>query len=619
MPLLIKSIENFLKGLITSIEESSIPDGAASDNLNWLTKGDKIELRRGMILMGSDAGAGKSRVKIVTRSNGTEILIRWRGKKVEYYDTTTEDWIEIGTDLLGTAGDGEDVSVEEYHPPAGDQIWICGPNVGPIKIMMANLADYADQYDASKNFKGRIKIKYNRTVLWARKKDKSGVYGSHIDEQNYTDVSAENIGTGDDNEKTFNATLSFKAGGTKRTCFAIVVTDGVEIFTDNYDGTLTGDKGGTGTINYMTGAISVTFNTAPGAVGITCDYQWEDSTDGGIADFTYSATRVAAEGFIFRQDDGGILQTVMTFEGVEYCLHEKKTYTLELTIDDTNAINLPFREKAGIPYHRAAKDTGDGIYFIDDTDEQDPQFRLLTLATGSEKIIPTTISSALNLSDYRFNEAWVEEFGDYILFGCRHKDKTYNDTIFAYYRPLRTWDKLEYFAENVDIYNGALVSGDSISNNVYELFSGLDDDDSKIRNYWIGNLTDLEVKRLKKIKRLHLEGEIGPDQVIKVYLDYDRSGWVEVGTIEGDGDYVDKGQAINVGSLVTGREEVGGGGGQGAIPAYHYFKEIKLSLDKFERAKIKFEATEIGYASVSEIRFYDIRLLQKKLPSKYRS
>jgi len=39
-------------------------------------------------------------------------------------------------------------------------------------------------------------------------------------------------------------------------------TDGVEAFTDNGNGTLTGDAGGTGTIQYNTGAWSLTFNMA---------------------------------------------------------------------------------------------------------------------------------------------------------------------------------------------------------------------------------------------------------------------------------------------------------------------------------------------------------------------
>lgn len=44
---------------------------------------------------------------------------------------------------------------------------------------------------------------------------------------------------------------------------SVIVTDNVETFTDNSDGTLTGDQGGTGTVDYTTGSISVSFNTAP--------------------------------------------------------------------------------------------------------------------------------------------------------------------------------------------------------------------------------------------------------------------------------------------------------------------------------------------------------------------
>jgi len=54
---------------------------------------------------------------------------------------------------------------------------------------------------------------------------------------------------------------------------SVIVTDGTETFTDNGDGTLTGDATGTGTVNYATGAVSVSFNAAPsvGVGNVTCD------------------------------------------------------------------------------------------------------------------------------------------------------------------------------------------------------------------------------------------------------------------------------------------------------------------------------------------------------------
>tara|TARA_R110000868_G_scaffold300583_2_gene561004 strand:- start:4252 stop:5157 length:906 start_codon:yes stop_codon:yes gene_type:complete len=44
---------------------------------------------------------------------------------------------------------------------------------------------------------------------------------------------------------------------------SVVVDDTVEVFSDDGVGALTGNAGGSGTINYTTGAVSVTFNTAP--------------------------------------------------------------------------------------------------------------------------------------------------------------------------------------------------------------------------------------------------------------------------------------------------------------------------------------------------------------------
>lgn len=46
---------------------------------------------------------------------------------------------------------------------------------------------------------------------------------------------------------------------------SVYVTDGTENFTDNGDGTLTGSLGGSGTVDYWTGAVAVSFNAAPAA------------------------------------------------------------------------------------------------------------------------------------------------------------------------------------------------------------------------------------------------------------------------------------------------------------------------------------------------------------------
>ena len=84
-------------------------------------------------------------------------------------------------------------------------------------------------------------------------------------------VANEVIGTGTGADKTFAFTLDYKpiiAG-------SLEITDTVEIFTDNGAGTLTGNLTGSGTINYLTGVGSVTFN---GNVGLGQDIEADYDT-----------------------------------------------------------------------------------------------------------------------------------------------------------------------------------------------------------------------------------------------------------------------------------------------------------------------------------------------------
>ena len=86
------------------------------------------------------------------------------------------------------------------------------------------------------------------------------MYLSYIDKSTYTDytaVTAEAIGALGSTK--YSGTLAAKAA--KRTVFPVVIKEaGGETLIDNGDGTLTGNQGSTGTINYSTGAYSVTFN-----------------------------------------------------------------------------------------------------------------------------------------------------------------------------------------------------------------------------------------------------------------------------------------------------------------------------------------------------------------------
>lgn len=87
--------------------------------------------------------------------------------------------------------------------------------------------------------------------------------------EEYQEVADEVLGTGDGATKAFTGTLAEAPAEPG----SVVVADGTETFADDGMGRLVGDAGGTGTVNYATGAISVTFNAnVTNEVDVTMDY-----------------------------------------------------------------------------------------------------------------------------------------------------------------------------------------------------------------------------------------------------------------------------------------------------------------------------------------------------------
>lgn len=83
-------------------------------------------------------------------------------------------------------------------------------------------------------------------------------------------VDDEVAGTGNGSTKAYSHTL---AAGLPLEPGTLVVTDGVETLTDDGSGRLAGSAGGTGTVNYKTGAVSVSFNANVGnGVAVHADY-----------------------------------------------------------------------------------------------------------------------------------------------------------------------------------------------------------------------------------------------------------------------------------------------------------------------------------------------------------
>lgn len=618
-------VKNFPFGTISRIEERPLPKGAASDSLNWLTSGDRIELRRGSDILGDEVtGSGAiTGLVVATRFDGTQVPFWSRGRKIEYYNSATELRVESATaNILPAAADGEDIAFSTYHSLAGAMLYASSRNSSIYKVPIANPTNWKDL--SSTSHRGKIKIKNNACWLWDRGdsnggRDQTGLYRSYVDKDelsDYTQVTGEALGGS--GSITYSGTLA--AISAVRTVHFIVISAtvaaGTETFQDDRNGVLSSNFGGTGTINYATGAYSVTFSAVTTG-SVTASYYHETSTSTGVADFSKSATRTAGQGFALRQDDGGAdMQNLGSVGGDEYCLHIHKSWKTTISADDASATNIIYRARVGIPYWRAMAETGDGVYYVDNTDSNNPFLRLLTYdPAGNDQIIPISVSDNIDLSDYRFDAAVVREWGTYILLGCRHKDSTYNNTLFVYNKLWKAWDRMGYRVTTLEEYNGTLIAGDSISNNVFTLFADWTDEEANIENYWISGDDLLGAEGTKVANIFVIAGLIVPDQSFDIYLSLDNGAWTLVGTIDGDASYVDVGTHIGIGTSVMGSNEIGGGGtGNEASP---YRREFRINTDRFEYVKLKFEATGVGYVSVNEYQFKDIRARGRRVASQY--
>lgn len=618
------SIETFY-GLNTAIKDTkALKPGFSPDSLNWVTSKEKdsIELRRGYTRLGlTDAGLGKvTGMGVGLDYDGNEVLFLSYGRKLKYYDTVADDMVEIGTDTLPSAADGEDVWFEPYQALGGAFIFAGSPNSSIYKIPVANPGSAKDQVVNNYRF-NTFHIGQNRSFAGQRNGtvsgniDKTGLYLSYIDKDqlsDFTQVTGEALsGSG----ASYSGTLA--AITSKRTAAYVSVTDGVETFKDDRNGNLIGSAGGTGTINYATGAVSVTF-AATAAGSVTVDYYWEDSTSAGILDFTGSGV---GQGKSFRQDNGGgELMAIFNINTTNYCFHRLKTWQFQSSLDDTESTNLEYRN-VGIPYSRAAFQTPDGILLADVSRTNEPKFRRMQVLQGTDinTIEPEAISDNLDLSSYGFTKCVAYRWGDYEIFCVQKKTlgvlDTYNSVMLIHNVVSDTWDKLDYYASVLVEYNGALIAGDPITNNALILFSGFDENGDVIPNYWISSDLDLGISNLKTCRRIVIDGLIQNDQELAVDVSYNGGAWTTVFTIEGDADYVDAGIEVSIGSETLGTGVIGGGGGEETASPFEV--DFPLNSDRFTDIRVRLRALNVGYVSVHSITFKDIRNKGKKhLPSR---
>lgn len=604
-------INSFSKGTWNLGDDENIPKDSASQSTNWLTRDGRIVLSNGKLLVGAQGVIGGVRGEhFGYKVDGTKVHYRKINTKIQYLNGST--WTDIITGLTSAA----DYTFSNYSSLSGSYTYASGVD-GIWKIINANPASPVNVTDAAKNFKGYSIIDKGRMILWGRTENPTGLYGSYIDAQDstvYTTVTGEalaDVATG---------TLAFKAGGTTRSCFGVVITDtsSSEVFTDNYLGVLVGSLGHTGTINYATGAFTITGQSGAG----TATYQWENSNAKGVTDFSFSATRLAGEGWRVPQDIGGdaIVSVLVGVDGAYYSIKSQSAYRMEISANDLTITNEVYRRQLGMPFLRSAVSVSKGIVFMNTALSSDPQLTILRKNEIGSEVEPYPLFPHFDFSGYNFTDCAVDTYDRYIIVACKGEDSTYNNKILLCDMVTETVDETEFAARCFARNGDALYAGSALTESTYLMYDGFDDDGLSVSNEWISKGEQYEAlgiaESLKKFKKIRIKGSIDPDQALQVYVSYDDAGFSLCGTIVGSGSYTDFNTPQSIGGNMVGTTQMGGAD---LSLAYPFYAEIKLKCPKFRKRTIKLVASGIGYVSVDSIMDFNISIYEKRVPRRFRT
>ena len=364
----------------------------------------------------------------------------------------------------------------------------------------------------------------------------------------------------------------------------------------------------------------MTFVTVPSnsANNIKADYVWENSTSKGVADFTYSASRLAGEGDVIRQDEGGdaIQQLVIGIDGNYYSLKKQSAYQHKYTDDDKTFNNQVVRRNIGVLTRKSVVTTGRGVVFINTANPDRPQLTVLEKNPLGDDILATELIPHFAWEKFDYSDAVMETYGQFIVLSCRAQSSIVNDRTLVIDIVKNTVDISNYGMKALAKDSGVLYGGSPHTQTVYKILNGFDDDGYVIQNNWDSKYETYGVRRLKKYRRLRYRGEIDPAQYVEVYADFDGTGYALVGTIRGDATYVNRSSPSSVGTTMVGEAAVGG---DGSAQVYPYELQIKaMKIPKFRRRSIRFIAKGIGYVSVMESVDWDILTYEDKLPKAYR-
>ena len=199
------------------------------------------------------------------------------------------------------------------------------------------------------------------------------------------------------------------------------------------------------------------------------------------SDFTFSATRTTGQGGIAAiPSGGGSITDVSNFEDTFIVF--KKYYIEQDKFSTTDTADLlsqtPLKQQFGSVNHVVKG--RDDIYFVT-ADNQITSLGRVKLADT----VPQTVNVGLivkRLIDmFDFSSVVGHEFAQRILFACKDSSSAAkNNQIIVYNKQNKAFEGIWYLnASQFDLYQGKLYAADSITPNVYQLFTA---DHNDVRN-----------------------------------------------------------------------------------------------------------------------------------------
>lgn len=533
---------------------------------------------------------------------------------VDLQTNQSGDWTTVNNESLGTGNGSNKVFTGTLAFKVANDTKDCFSvsmysAVGALKTITAITAAARAQVTASSHgFSVGDKVIFQAVVGMVEINNQYGVVTTVIDANNF------NVGI---DTSTFTAYSSAGKVGL------------AELFTDDFNGNLTSSTGGVGSINYLTGVYSITFFTAPVNTSVVgASYTYQDSNVKNIMDFTHVVNNVGSGG-VLRQDYGGdkIMQVVVGLNGDYYSFKQQSIY--KTFYDSANALATDiYRRDMGVPSVRSAVSRGSGIVFMNTINLIKPELTILEQGQYSANLVPRVLFPQYRFQNYYYDTDTVVDFFErwYVVLCKSSSTQGANDIMLLCNVDANTVDKLPYGLSCIARDNSVpavLYAGSPLESTTYMLNGTTDDLGNVIPNYWKSKAEwydtlgpNFPSQHLKKFRKIRLQGNIAPSQYYEVYVSYDDGGYQLVGTIRGDGPYVDNsGTSQTVGGPIVGTSAEGGDSQPTIFP---YYTAIKVRTPKFFKRAIMFVAKGFGYASVSKVLDWDVLPFENRLPARFR-